>query len=175
MLIVGNPSGYVHQAVRNAKPSGQEHWGHYLEQGANSIEIRVDLEATKVPNCLSTRWAELNRIYGKPNLVAWIMMLCWQNAFDYSKVGSLVSAAFMFQLRSAWFKGMLLSVTLHFVLPEKIVGGAGQGRTWPQSSRQLPVCKAGLTKPIYLESGIGLTGPLIVLPSSTSGQPVLRK
>ena len=157
MLTAGNPSGNVHQAVRNAKSAAQEHWGHYLEQGATSIEIRVDLEVAKVPSCLSTRWVELHRtiyiyiyIYGKPNL-AWIMMLCWQNAFDYSKAGSLVSAAFMFQLRSASFKGILLSVTLHFVLPEKIVGGveqfpsAGHGRTWPQSSRQLPVCKAGLT------------------------------
>ena len=60
MLLAGNPSGNVHQAVRNAKSAAQEHW-HYLEQGATSIEIKVDLETTKVPNCLSIRWAELNR------------------------------------------------------------------------------------------------------------------
>ena len=56
MSTAGNPSGNVHQAVRNAKSAAQEYKGPYLEQGAICIEIRVDLVTTKVPNSLlSTR------------------------------------------------------------------------------------------------------------------------
>lgn len=50
MLTAGNPNGNVHQAVKNAKSKAQEYKRSYLEQGAICIEIRVDLEAIKVPN-----------------------------------------------------------------------------------------------------------------------------